>query len=120
MKYGEVMLHLELDPKSTSQTALIRCSGRIVFHQEAKDLADTVRPLLDRHQYIVLDLGAVRDMDSCGLGTLVALHLSAREKNRSLTLMNPGRAVAELLELTRLNRELNIAHGGDALTASAA
>lgn len=115
------MLHLELDSRSTSQMALVRCSGRIVFHEEAKELADTVRPLIERYEYVVLDIGAVRDMDSCGLGTLVALHLSARDKNRSLTLMNPARSVAELLELTRLNRELNITQGGaDALTASAA
>jgi anti-anti-sigma factor len=113
------MLQLELDPRSGERVAVVRCAGRIVFHEEAKSLAETVRPLLEKHQQVILDLTAVHDVDSAGLGTLASLHRYAKDHDRAVVLMNPAAFVRDLLELTHLDRELPVRTGVQ-VTAEAA
>lgn len=105
------MLQLELDPRSGERTAIVRCSGRVVFHEEAKTLADTVRPLLEKYDEVVLELSDVSSVDSAGLGTLASLHLYAKGRDRTMVLMNPGSFVRDLLQLTHLDRELRVRQG---------
>jgi anti-anti-sigma factor len=105
------MLQLELDPRSGKRTAIVHCTGRIVFQEEAKTLAEMVRLLIETHEQVVLDLSQVKDVDSAGLGTLASLHLFAREHGSSFVLMNPVSFVRDLLEITRLDRELQVRHG---------
>jgi anti-anti-sigma factor len=105
------MLQLKLDPHSGERTAIVRCSGRIVFHQEARMLADTVRPLVENYERVILDIGQVRDVDSAGLGTFAFLHRVAREKDHSFALMNPVAFVRDLLNLTHLDRQLQVLAG---------
>jgi anti-anti-sigma factor len=110
------MLQLELDPRSGKQTAIVRCTGRIVFHEEARTLMESVRALIVNHERVVLDLTAVRDVDSAGLGTFASLHLFARENGSSLVLRNPASRVRNILELTQLDRQLEI-QAGNSLAA---
>ena len=105
------MLQLELDPRSGERTAIIRCAGRIIYHEEAKTLADTVRPLMEKHEKVILDLSQVHDVDSAGLGTFASLHLYAQTRDRSFVLLNPRSCVRDVLELTRLDRELCVLEG---------
>lgn len=102
------MLQLKLDPRSGERTAIVHCSGRIVFHQEARMLADTVRPLLEDYDRVILDIGHVKDVDSAGLGTFAFLHRIACERDRSFALMNPVAFVRDLLKLTQLDRHLKV------------
>lgn len=102
------MLQLELDPRSGERTVTVRCSGRIVFHKEARLLAETVRSLIEKHEQVVLDLSQVRDVDSAGLGTFASLHLYARQLGHSFVLTNPVHFVRDLLELTQLDRQLQV------------
>ncbi len=105
------MLQLELDPRTGERTAVVRCSGRVVFHDEAKTLSETVRPLFERYEQVVLDLSEVSSVDSAGLGTLASLHLYAKGRDRSIVLANPGAFVRDMLELTHLDRELRVRDG---------
>ncbi len=113
------MLQLELDPRSGERTAIIRCTGRIVFHEEAKLLAESVRALIERYDQVVLDLSQVRDVDSAGLGTLASLHLYARQCGHAFVLMNPVTFVRDLLELTQLDRQLHVVHNARAMEFAA-
>lgn len=105
------MLQLELDPRSGEHTAIIHCTGRIVFHEEAKALAEMARTLIESHQEVVLDLSKVKDVDSAGLGTFATLHQFARERGRSFVLTNPVLFVRDLLALTQLDRQLRVVPG---------
>lgn len=114
------MLQLELDPRSGERTAIVRCTGRIVFHEEAKTLAEAVRALIESHERVVLDLSQVHDVDSAGLGTFASLHLTARRRGHTFVLMNPVSFVRDLLELTQLDRQLHVVHGTSAAMECAA
>lgn len=114
------MLQLELDPQTGERTAIVHCSGRIVFHDEARVLGDTVRGLFDRYERVVLDLSQVKDVDSAGLGAFASLHQMAHDKNRSFALLNPGSFVRDLLELTHLDRQLQVVPGGRTAVGCAA
>ena len=105
------MLQLELDPRSAKHTAIVHCTGRIIFHEEARTLLETVRALIANHERVVLDLSAVRDVDSAGLGTFASLHIYAQQNGSSLVLRNPASFVRNILELTQLDRELHVQSG---------
>jgi len=57
-------------------------------------------PSIDMH--LVLDLSQVRFMDSSGLGAVMAAYKMLRGKKMSV--VNPQRAVKELLKLTRMDQ----------------
>lgn len=102
------MLQLKLDPRVGEHAAIVHCVGRIVYHQEARMLGDTVRSLIENHDRVVLDLSEVQDVDSAGLGTFASLYLYAKEQRRTFELMNPRACVRDLLELTHLDQHLQV------------
>ena len=52
--------------------------------------------------HLVLDLSEVRFMDSSGLGAVMAVYKMLRGKK--ISVVNPQRAVKELLKLTRMDK----------------
>jgi anti-anti-sigma factor len=66
-------------------------------------LGHTIRRLLQEgRQHLVLDMAAVRYVDSSGLGELVQSKTLAQTSGATLKLLHVGRRVAQLLALTRL------------------
>ncbi len=57
---------------------------------------------------VVVDLANVERIDSHELGELVKLHLRLREKDGRVVLENAHGGVLEVLELTRMNRLMEI------------
>ena len=77
--------------------------GRIVLGEESNALREKVKALLAAGQKkIVLNMGNVTYIDSSGLGTLVALHTSARSQGASMKISNLGAKFQELLQVTKL------------------
>lgn len=54
------------------------------------------------------DMSKVEIIDSCGLGALIAMNRSCRERKGSLRLANPSPAVARVLQLTHLTRVFEV------------
>jgi anti-sigma B factor antagonist len=72
-------------------------------NQTAGELREIVKPLIPKGGTIMVDLTDVNFMDSMGLGTLVGLKVSAiNEGFCTLTLVNVGPRIQELLRLTHL------------------
>src|ERR1700739_4395209 len=67
----EAVMALKISTHEAGSVTVVSCSGRIVFGEEAADLREVVKSLLERNQQIVIDLGGVTYIDSGGLGTLV-------------------------------------------------
>jgi anti-sigma B factor antagonist len=81
---------------------IIHLSGAILFGEESTSLRIRVKDLLDESRQIVLDLGNVTRIDSSGLGTLVALYVSARKIGGDIKLANLGNHAKEVLQITKL------------------
>lgn len=66
------------------------------FRQEIESLVGSI----DSH--LVLDLTNVRFMDSSGLGAVMGVYKML--KGKKISVVNPQRAVRELLKLTRMDK----------------
>ena len=81
---------------------VLELTERLTVETEA-DLKDAVRRQLDAgRRNIVLDLGRVPYVDSCGLGTMVQAYVSARRAGGWVKLSNITPRVSHLLTITRL------------------
>ncbi len=77
------------------------CKGRIVG-ETAKELSREVRAAIPDSQAILVDLSNVSYMDSSGLGTLVALYISAKRARKTFKIVKLSERVAELLRISKL------------------
>ena len=76
------------------------------------DVCSRVRAALHSSQKnIEIDLSLTTYLDSCGLGTLIALHKTACSREGSVRLLSPLPPVQEVLKLTRLGRIFEILKG---------
>jgi anti-sigma B factor antagonist len=99
----ETPMQLTMSIKPTQDDILVlNCAGRIVFGEESAGLRDTVRKLLTSNKRMVLNLAQVTYIDSGGLGTLVALYITARNSDASIKLANLTPRVGDLLQVTKL------------------
>jgi anti-sigma B factor antagonist len=92
---------LELRTSTQGDVVVVACSGRLV-NENAPHLKNHVKGLIPREKRIVLELIEITRMDSAGLGTLVALYISAKNANCELHLVNLSKPVRDLLGLSNL------------------
>ncbi len=94
---------LTFEVSKDANHTVVQCAGRVVSETTAS-LKSTVKPLLSHGGTVVLDLTNVSYMDSSGLGTIVALYVSAKAARCQLKLTNLNKRVKELFSLTRLGQ----------------
>ena len=95
-------MQLKLTSKTVDGIYVLECNGRIVFGEESSLLRETVKKAIPEHKKIVLNLAEVNYIDSGGLGTLVALHTTARNAGGTIKLANLTKRVGDLLQVTKL------------------
>ena len=93
---------LNITARRTDGVVVVYLSGVIFFGEESASLRLFAKDLLNKSRQIVFDLRDVTHIDSRGLGTLVALHTSARNTRGDIRLANLGSHLSELLQVTRL------------------
>lgn len=93
---------LELTTRSVAGCTVISCSGRIVLGDESAKLRHVVKEELGARNQIVLDLGGVAHIDSCGLGTLAGLLTSARHAGAAIKLANLNPHLYDVLGVSRM------------------
>ena len=92
---------LELKVYIEEGATVVRCSGQLTAGLTA-NLKEQVKELIPRAKLIVLDLTDLQHIDSSGLGTIVALYVSARRANCDLRLISFNKRMRELLGMTNL------------------
>ncbi|HUB50844.1 MAG TPA: STAS domain-containing protein, partial [Terracidiphilus sp.] len=92
-------LTLEIEHHGAVHT--VHCHGRLVVGV-CDLLLNQVRELIPGSKCIVLDLTDLTFVDSMGLGTLVRLHVSAKNAGSRIELINLGKQIRELLGITHL------------------
>jgi len=113
------MLHIVVEQSMDS--ALLRCSGRLVAGKEVLRLREAVMCQADKRS-VQLDLAGVEAIDAAGLGLLVSLHTLGWVVGFRFQVRNPVPRVRSLLKLTRLESVLDIHPSDEAelkLTAGA-
>lgn len=80
---------------------IVRCSGRLIM-ESAPALKTEVKSLIAQKQRVILDLEEVIQMDSSGLGALVALYISSKGANCEFQVVNMSKAIRDLLSLSNL------------------
>ena len=93
---------LSLDTRGVGRVTVVRCRGRIVAGNEMESLRSHITAMLLEHKEFVLDLSDVAFIDSSGLGTMVRLLTSTRQRHGDLKLCNVPQLVHKTLTLTNL------------------
>jgi len=93
---------LKVQTQISGDVCILHCSGRIVFGDEGAALRERGRNILAGTPKVVVDLNEVDYIDSGGLGILVGLWVSARNKGGELKLVSPTQRIKELLRRTSL------------------
>jgi len=82
---------------------IVDIRGRIVLGEKSSSVRDKIHELLSKGQkQIVLNLGAVDNIDTRGLGTLVGAFTTVRKQGGELKLLNLPEKVADVMQITKL------------------
>ena len=101
-------MQLHFETRSYGDVAVLDCSGRLVYREEAQALCDRVAELLRAYRSVVVNLGGVSVMDGAGLGSLVSCVEKAHEVGRNVTWYGLQGNIRKLVDLTRLSRVLDV------------
>jgi len=83
--------------------SVVVLDGRIVLGEESTSVREKLKSMTAAgKKNIVLNMDNIKYIDSAGLGTLIAAHLSAKNQGASLRLSNLGHKFREVLQLTKL------------------
>ncbi len=94
---------LKITDRVVDGVAVEVLEGRIVLGEESNALREKVKAMLAAGQKkVVLNMADVTYIDSSGLGTLVALHTSAKAQGSSMKISNLGSKFQEILQVTKL------------------
>src|SRR5437016_14194746 len=99
---------LRIETQISGDVFIVRCDGRIVFGDEGAALRERVGNMLSGSPRIVVNLNGVHYVDSEGLGVLVGLSVSARNRGGELKLVSPSKRVNDLLQRTNLDTILRV------------
>ncbi len=95
-------MQLKVTTRTKDGVLVVDCSGRIVFGEESSLLRETVKQAVTENNRIILNLGEVTYIDSGGLGTLVALRITAQNAGGTIKLTNLTKRVGDVLQVTKL------------------
>ena len=98
---------LHITPRLTGGNVVLDLSGRLCFLETS--LREQVIGFLGQgHRDFVLNLTEVSYLDSFGLGQLVSVWTSIRNKNGQMKLLQPNERVRTLLRITKLDTVFQI------------
>jgi anti-sigma B factor antagonist len=101
-------MSLGIQTQISGDVFIVRCDGRIVFGDEGAALRERVGHMLSGSPRVVVNLEGVDYVDSGGLGILVGLSVSARNRGGELKLVSPTERVSDLLRRTRLDAIISV------------
>jgi anti-sigma B factor antagonist len=103
---------LRMQTQISGDVFIVHCHGRIVFGDEGAALRERIREMLSGSPRVVVNLNEVQYLDSGGLGILVGLSVSARNRGGELKLVNPSQRVSAVLRRTNLDTIISV-YGSD-------
>ncbi len=86
----------------------ITLDKNIVSSQAEEIKSELKQAIAPETQSLVLDLDQVEQVDSIGMGILIATYNSLRKENKAFKLVNVSENVYDLLQVMRLNQHFEI------------
>jgi anti-sigma B factor antagonist len=94
---------IDFSTRHSNGITIVDLRGRFTLGEGAVTVRDTVHDLLSMGQRrILLNLGDVKYIDSCGIGELVSAFTAAKREGGELKLLNLTKRVHDLLQITKL------------------
>jgi len=109
---------LRVETEVSGDVFILRCNGRIVYGDECAILRERVVNMLAGTPKIIVNLKGVDYVDSEGLGMLVGLLVSARNRSGELKLASPLKRVRDLLQRTNLDGVFSVYENNDEAVAA--
>jgi anti-sigma B factor antagonist len=98
---------LVIGQRNVSDVVILDLTGRLwILDLPLRDLI--TRLLGEGQRHFVLHVSGVDYIDSSGLGQLITIWTSVRNKGGYMTVLNPTKRVRRLLEITRLTTVFQI------------
>ncbi|HXW06396.1 MAG TPA: STAS domain-containing protein [Vicinamibacterales bacterium] len=99
---------MELASETVGEVTIVVVPGDQLDASNAKDFKRDVAPLLETCRHAVLDLSALRFVDSSGLGAILSCSRLLHAKGGDLKLCAMTRPVRALFELVRMHKIFDI------------
>ncbi len=109
---------LSVQTQISDDVFIFICDGRIVFGDEGSVLRERIGSMLPGTPKIVVNLKGVDYIDSGGLGMLVGLLVSARNRGGELKLASPRKRVKDALQRTNLDTIFTVYENNDEAVAA--
>jgi anti-sigma B factor antagonist len=98
---------LQIRQRNVSDVTILDLTGRLwILDLPLRDLMNAL--LADGKRHFVLNLTGVDYIDSSGLGQLITIWTSIRNKTGHMTVLNPTKRVQRLFDITRLTTVFEI------------
>ena len=98
---------LDIQQRTASDVVILDLNGRLwILHPPHRELMNDL--LTQGKRSFVLNLAGVSYIDSSGLGQLITIWTSIRNREGHMTILSPTKRVQRLLEITRLNAVFKI------------
>lgn len=98
-----ISMSIRMTNSEVEGVSVVELDGRIVLGEESNSLREKIKSLLaEGKKKIILNMANIKYIDSAGLGTLVAAHLSAKTQGASVRLCHLGNKFHEVLQMTKL------------------
>jgi anti-sigma B factor antagonist len=96
-------MSIKMTNSEVDGVSVVELDGRIVLGEESNSLREKLKSLIaEGKKKIVLNMAEIKYIDSSGLGTLVAAHLSAKNQGASVRLCHLGKKFHEIMQMTKL------------------
>jgi anti-sigma B factor antagonist len=109
---------LSVQTQISGDVFILRCDGRIAYGDECAVLRERVVNMLAGTPKFIVNLKGVDYVDSEGLGMLVGLLVSARNRGGELKLASPRKRVRDLLRRTNLHGVFSVYENDDEAVAA--
>jgi anti-sigma B factor antagonist len=109
---------LSVQTQISGDVFILHCDGRIAYGDECAVLRERVVKMLAGTPKFIVNLIGVDYVDSEGLGMLVGLLVSARNRGGELKLASPRKRVRDLLRRTNLDGVFSVYENDDEAVAA--
>lgn len=97
------MINLYINERKVGNVTVLDLKGRVRIGGTTVALHRTIRSLIQEKKILILlNLAEVIHIDSCGLGELIASHISLRNKGGEIKLLRLTESVRELMSVTKI------------------